>query len=266
MSGIITFTTDFGLKDAYVGAMKGAALSINPLSRFVDISHGVTPGNIMEGAFILLQSYSFFPKGTIHVAVVDPGVGGRRKAVLVETDRYIFVGPDNGLLSLAAGRENVRRVVHLTERPFFRREVSSTFHGRDIFAPVAAHLSLGTNPGAFGLELDTLSPLKMPKPAEKGGAIKGEVIYVDTFGNLVTNIMGKDISGRTADMKVTVNGSAAGGFAVSYSAVKKGEALAVIGSAGYLEIAVNMGSASAKFSSGVGDKVGCVFSASKKTP
>jgi len=266
MSRIITITTDFGLKDPYLGAMKGAALSINQRARLVDISHMVAPGNILEGAFILLESCCFFPEGTVHLAVVDPGVGGERKPVLVETDRYVFVGPDNGLLSLAAARDNIKRVVHLTERPFFREEISSTFHGRDIFAPVAAHLSLGTNPGAFGLELDSIESVRAPQPVEKDGAVAGEVIYVDTFGNLITNIRARALSGLKGGVEVSVDGNAACGLALSYSSAKAGEPLAVIGSAGYLEIAVNMGSAADHFSSGIGGRVVVSLPRAGKSP
>ncbi|MDP2689992.1 MAG: SAM-dependent chlorinase/fluorinase [Deltaproteobacteria bacterium] len=255
MGNIITFTTDFGLKDSYQGAMKGAALSINPAARLVDITHLVESGNILEGAFILLESYGFFPEGTIHLAVVDPGVGSQRKAVLVETERYCFVGPDNGLLFLAAGREKVKRVIHLTERPFFRKEISSTFHGRDIFAPVAAHLSLGTNPGAFGPEIEGLAPVEMPRPAKKDAIITGEVIYVDTFGNLITNIKSEDLPADAGLLDVSLNGLVIKGLTSTYSSVRKGEPLALVSSAGHIEIAVNSGPASKYFNAKVGSRV-----------
>jgi len=255
MSRIITLTTDFGFKDPYVGAMKGAILSINPQAALVDITHSVSPGNIREGAFVLLEASGFFPDGTIHLAVVDPGVGGERKPVLVETDRYIFVGPDNGLVSLAAKGTNIKRIVHLTERPFFREEVSSTFHGRDIFGPVAAHLSLGTNPGAFGLELDSIISLDMPLPVEKNGVVSGEVVFVDTFGNLITNIRADELPADVADIEATINGSSVRGLDGSYSAAAPGVPLAIIGSSGHLEIAVNGDSAAERLGSGVGSAV-----------
>ncbi len=255
MGKIITFTTDFGLKDPYQGAMKGAVLSINPRSSLVDITHLVTAGGILEGAFILLESYSYFPEGTIHVAVVDPGVGGERKGVVVETDRYFFVGPDNGLLSLAAANENVKRVVELTERPFFRDTVSDTFHGRDIFAPVAAHLSLGTNPGAFGLETDALASVEIPLPVKKRRSTIGAVIYVDTFGNLITNIRKEDLPAGPDMLKVTLNGHTVTGLKSTYSMASAGEALALVSSSGHLEIAVNSGSASKHFSAAAGARV-----------
>ncbi|MFQ5735829.1 MAG: S-adenosyl-l-methionine hydroxide adenosyltransferase family protein [Thermodesulfobacteriota bacterium] len=254
MEEIITFTTDFGLKDPYQGAMKGAVLSVNPGAGLVDISHLVTPGNILEGAFILLESCGYFPRGTIHLAVVDPGVGTERKAVIVETERYLFVGPDNGLLSLAAGREKVRRVIHLTEKPFFREEVSPTFHGRDIFAPVAAQLSLGTNPGAFGLEIDGLAAVEMPRPIKKDGLTTGEVIYVDIFGNLITNIRKEELDGAGM-VEVSVNGLVIKGLTDNYAVVGKGEPLALVSSSGLLEIAVNSGAASGYFNAGVGTRV-----------
>lgn len=257
MGNIITFTTDFGLKDSYQGAMKGAALSINPNAKLVDITHLVEAGNILQGAFILLEASRFFPPGTIHVAVVDPGVGGERKAVLVETQRCFFVGPDNGLLSLAATPEEIKRIVRLTGRRFFREEVSPTFHGRDIFAPVAAHLSLGADPGAFGVELERLASIDMPLPARKDGFVFGEIIYVDTFGNLITNMKKEDFF-NVADverMEVSVNGLIIKGLKSTYSSVARGEPAALISSAGYLEIAVNSGRASKYFNAGAGSRV-----------
>jgi S-adenosylmethionine hydrolase len=152
---IITLTTDFGLKDPWAGIMKGVILSINPGARVVDITHFVTPQNIIEGAFILSQSCPRFPAGTIHVAVVDPGVGGKRNPILVETEGFFLIGPDNGLFSLVLEKERVKRVIRLTRREYFLPDVSTTFHGRDIFAPVAAHLSLGVDPASFGEPLET---------------------------------------------------------------------------------------------------------------
>ncbi len=169
MQKIMTLTTDFGLKDPYIGAMKGAILSINPSVLITDITHMISPGNVLEGALVLSEAYKFFPKGTIHVGVVDPGVGGRRLPVLIETDRYSFIGPDNGLFSLAVRKEKVRRVVRLSSRGYFLKKVSSTFHGRDIFGPAAAHLSLGVDPGKFGnaIEPGDLKSVECPRPQKK---------------------------------------------------------------------------------------------------
>src|SRR5512139_3136461 len=147
---IITLLTDFGLKDPYVASMRGVILSINPKCILVDITHQVDSHDIKEGAFILGQAYSNFPHGTIHLSVIDPGVGSGRKPILVVTENYYFVGPDNGLFTIALCRERVKQVVGLTNQKFFRSEISSTFHGRDIFAPVAAYLSLGVRPESFG--------------------------------------------------------------------------------------------------------------------
>lgn len=258
---IITLTTDFGLKDPYLGAMKGAMLSINPKATIADISHLITPGNILEGAFVLAGAYSYFPDGAVHVGVADPGVGGGRRPILIETERYLFVGPDNGLLSLAVEREKVRRVVRLTEKKYFLKEVSSTFHGRDIFGPVAAHLTLGVSPGAFG------DPLKegpvsigIPRPSVRNGVVKGTVIYVDSFGNLITNIKAGDLTaglgpGYKDRLEAEIKGFAIQGLSKTYSAVAKGAAAAIIGSSNHMEIAVNQGKASEVLGAQAGEGV-----------
>ncbi|MBI5642369.1 MAG: SAM-dependent chlorinase/fluorinase [Deltaproteobacteria bacterium] len=255
MDRIITLTTDFGLKDPYQGAMKGAILSINPKASIIDITHLISPGNIMEGAFILLEAYSFFPVNTIHVGVVDPGVGGERKPLLIETEKYVFVGPDNGLFSLIARNERVKRVIHLTESRYFLSEISSTFHGRDIFGPVAAHLSLDVTPPLFGKEIKKANEIDLPHPEKKGGAITGEVVYVDSFGNLITNITGDDILELGRDIEVGINGHGVKGLKRTYSDGPVGEAVSVISSGGLLEIAVNSGAASERLKASVGDKV-----------
>ncbi len=256
MARIITLTTDFGLKDPYHGTMKGVILSINPGVSIVDISHLVSPGNILEGSFILLQAYSFFPEGTIHVGVVDPGVGGRRRPVVVETERYFFVGPDNGLFDLPLKGEVVRRVVHLTEERYFLEEISSTFHGRDIFAPVAAHLSLGRDPSAFGRAVQMVSHLHIPEPVRKEGSIHGRVIYIDTFGNLITNIEGRDIdTGIRHRVKIEIGGISIEGMRDTYSCVGEGEVVALVGSCGFVEIACFRRRADEVLGVGVGEEV-----------
>lgn len=254
MNKIITITTDFGLKDPYQGAMKGAVLSINPKANLVDITHLISSGNILEGALILQDSCGFFPEGTIHVGVVDPGVGSERRPVLIETERYFYIGPDNGLFSLAIRNENIKRAIHLTEKKYFLGEVSNTFHGRDIFGPVAAHLSLGLNPEQFGVEINGLKGLDLPKPVKKDNEITGEIIYIDSFGNLITNIMAEELpENRMVD--ISLNGFSLKGVSKTYSSAVKGAPLAVISSSGHLEIAVNGGAAKEVLKAKIGEKV-----------
>ena len=251
----ITLTTDFGLKDPYQGAMKGAILSVNPDAGIVDITHLVSPGEVIEGAFVLLESCGFFPQGTIHAGVVDPGVGGARRPILVETEKFFFVGPDNGLFSLALRNERVKRVVHLTEDKYFRSEVSKTFHGRDIFGPVAAHLSLGVSPSEFGADTTDIREISLPAPTREKGVIAGEVIYIDSFGNIITNINGGDALSFGPDACVELNGIEIEGLKRTYSEATGGSPLALISSFDFLEIAVNAGNAGKTFNASVGDKV-----------
>jgi len=242
---IITLLTDFGTKDHYVASMKGVILNINPECLLIDITHGVNPHDIEEGAFILANTYSYFPKGTIHLSVVDPGVGGTRRPILLVTRNYFFVGPDNGLFTLVAQREKVKQVVALTKKKYFFSKVSSTFHGRDIFAPVAAHLSLGIKPNAFGHEINSLKELRLQKPVVKEGKLLGEILHIDTFGNLVSNIdegkLFRFIQSRP--FVIRVGGKIISGLKKGYWEGRKGELIALSGSGGYLEISVREGNA-----------------------
>lgn len=251
MPSIITLTTDFGLKDAYLGAMKGSILSIDPHASIVDISHQVSPGDILEGALILLDAYSFFPEGAIHVAVVDPGVGTKRMPILMETNKHYFIAPDNGLLSLVARREKVKRYIHLTNGHFFLDNISRTFHGRDIFGPVAAHLSKGVAPGAFGPEIGSILSINIPAVEKKDGSIHGEVVYIDSFGNLITNI---EKTALPEDPVVEIKGVALS-FVDTYGSIAPRSPAALISSSGHLEIAVNSGSAAGFFSVKKGERV-----------
>lgn len=256
MERIITLTTDFGLKDPYQGAMKGAVLSVNPAARTVDITHLVQPGNILEGAFVLLGASRYFPEKTIHVAVVDPGVGGDRNPILVETRRFFYIGPDNGLLSPSVREDGIVRAIELTNTEFFRDEVTSTFHGRDIFGPIAAHLSLGANPEEMGQALDKIRALDLPRTVPEAGGIRGEVVYIDSFGNLITNIRREELSALDgAAVEVSVKNAALSGLKKTYAIVEKGATAALIGSTGYLEVAVNCGSAAEALGARVGDTV-----------
>lgn len=253
---IITLTTDFGLADQYAGAMKGAVLSINSDVSIVDITHLVPPHDILAGAMALQDASGYFPQGSIHVCVVDPGVGGKRRPVLIQTDKYFFVGPDNGVLTLAAQESKIKRIIHLTEKRFFLKDVSAVFHGRDIFAPVAAHLSLGVKPSSFGPGIKSLTPLQIPCPLKKGDTITAEIIHIDRFGNLITNVPAKDLpeDGRR-DATIKIKGLLIKGVKASYCGVKEGEPIALIGSSGRLEIAVNGGSGARFFKAGAGCKV-----------
>lgn len=260
MDRIITITTDFGLRDPYQGAIKGVVLKLNPRANIVDITHLITPGDIVEGAFILSGAAPFFPESTVHLAVVDPGVGTRRRPVLIETARFFFVGPDNGLLSMAAERDGIKRVIELTNKEYFLPEVSETFHGRDIFAPVAAHLALGADPGSFGPLVQEAHGLESAQPTSEGGLLRGTVIHVDYFGNLITNIRGEYLMEhitRTGPGRVeaAINGRRISGLSSTYGSVEKGALAVLIGSSGYMEIALNRGSASKELGAGRGSGV-----------
>jgi S-adenosylmethionine hydrolase len=242
---VITLLTDFGTKDHYVASMKGVILNINPQCLLVDITHQVNPHDIEEGAFILASAYSYFPKGTIHLSVVDPGVGGIRKSILLVTQNYSFVGPDNGLFTLVAQREKVKQVVALTKKKYFFSKVSSTFHGRDIFAPVAAHLSLGIKPNAFGYEINSLKELWFQKPVIKEGKLLGEILHIDAFGNLVSNIdEGKLFRFiQSCPFAIRAGRKTIRGLKKGYWEAKKGELIALLGSGGFLEISIREGNA-----------------------
>ena len=257
MAGIITLLTDFGTEDSYVGAMKGVILSINPDATIIDISHQIPPQDITAGAFVLSQSAPFFPKGTVHIAVVDPGVGGKRKPILIETDKYFFVGPDNGIFDIALQNERIRRKIHLTNKNYFLGYISSTFHGRDIFSPVAAYLSLGIDPALFGKKIKTLTSLDVKKPFAKDGKITGRIIHIDRFGNLITNIdeglLKKVFKNRIFEVEVCDN--IIKRFVPSYTNAKQGEPIGLIGSSGLMEIAMREKNASIELGIKRGDVV-----------
>lgn len=240
MKNLITLMTDFGSRDHYAGVMKGVILGINPNARIVDITHEVEKYNIFEAAFKLLSYYAYFPRGTVHVVVVDPGVGGRRRPIAVETDGYFFVGPDNGVFSPVLHSMDNPRVVEITNAAYMPGIVSGTFHGRDIFAPAAAHISSGVGICELGgLAAEPVS-LDLTEPTVNGNEISGVVLYEDSFGNLVTNIPGGAIKPGS---RVYVDGYVLDRISGSYGEAGKGELLAIIGSAGLLEISVNQGSA-----------------------
>jgi len=258
-SEIITLTTDFGRRDPYVAMMKGIILSINPRARIVDITHDIQAGSIQEGSTIIEEAYPYFPSGTVHVGVIDPGVGGKRRPIAVAADGHVFVGPDNGLFWPVVAADPQSHVVHLTEKSYWMDTISATFHGRDIFAPVAGHLSRGIDPSLLGGKIDNLVALTSPRVRREQDVLMGEVIRVDQFGNLITNITGKELAEFRASQGpiVTIGGLVLRGIRTTYGDVPEGEALALIGSSDLLEIAVNRGSARAELGDdwGIGAKV-----------
>lgn len=239
---IITLTTDFGARDWFAGTLHGVILRINPRAHIVNLTHEIPAGDIRAGAFALAAACRCFPKGTLHVAVVDPGVGGERPAIAIRTERYSFVGPDNGVLSWALAREKIRAVVRLENDRYFLRPVSATFHGRDVFAPVAAHLSRGVVLDKLGPRQKDFLLLPWPEARAKGNRIEGEVIYVDHFGNAITNIANANLAARTS-YEVFAGRKRLCPVESFYQSAPPGRAVAVRGSSGFLEISVNGGSA-----------------------
>ena len=255
-SGIITLLTDFGTDDAFVGIMKGVALGINPQAQLVDLSHGIAPQRVLAGALLLRSAVAYFPAGTVHVAVVDPGVGSRRRALVIATQHGWLVGPDNGVLSLAAERLGVREVCCIENRQLMHQPVSQTFHGRDVFAPVAAHLSRGLAIEAVGPPADRFESLRVPQPHRTHTALTGEVLYVDHFGNLITNIDAESLASFSGSgLSVSINGAKVAGPVAAYAAVAEGTLLSIIGSWGVLEIAVRGGSAAQMLAASPGTPV-----------
>jgi S-adenosylmethionine hydrolase len=249
----ITLTTDFGTRDWFVGTMKGVILGLAPRSRVIDLTHEIPPGDIRDGAFALAASYAFFPRHTIHVAVVDPGVGSQRRAIAVKTSNYIFVGPDNGLLSWAIAKESIKSIHALENQTYFLSQVSSTFHGRDVFAPVAAHLSQGLPLQKLGPRLNDFVRLDWPEPRRTRAGIEGEVLYIDRFGNAITNISAMHV--KPVESMIFMGRKRICALARYYQAVAAGGPVGVIGSSGYLEIAINGGNAAQRLGLRAGMKV-----------
>jgi len=250
LNSIITLTTDFGLADPYVAEMKGVILKINPDAKIVDISHQIQKFNVRMGAYVLASAAPYFPEGTIHVVVVDPGVGTKRKPILIEAGSGFFVGPDNGVLALAAKKQGVKHVYEITNPKFMLPKLSVTFHGRDIFAPAAAFLSKGVSPSEFGREIRKIVMPKFAKIVRKGNMLTGEVIHVDSFGNIVTNFTEKELkwAGAKDALKIKLKESELNlKLCKSYAEVEPQKPLAIIGSHDFLEISVNQGSAAETF-------------------
>ncbi len=241
---ILTLTSDFGLSDHYVAAMKGVILSICPLARIVDISHGISPFQIAEGAYLIAQAYPCFPPKTVHVVVVDPGVGTARRPILLEAAGQYFVGPDNGVLSMIYSREE-HKVRLISNDRYFRKPVSRTFHGRDIFSPVAAHLAAGVPPSRMGkLIQDYLRP-SFEKPRRTGKRTwTGRILRIDRFGNIVTNFHVSEFPDLDRkNFSLAIGPRQVGVMAHNYAECGPGELFVVVGSSGYLEVSVGQGSA-----------------------
>lgn len=244
-SGIITLLTDFGTTDAFVGVMKGVILGINRRAQLVDLTHEVPAHDVEAAAFVLATAYRFFPTGTVHVVVVDPGVGSERRAIAVAAGGQLFVAPDNGVLSYVFLHEPTFMAWAIARREFCLSEVSATFHGRDVFAPVAAHLSLGVAPDELGPSVTAVVRAKVPEPILAEKSARGQVVYFDRFGNAITNLprnlMGSAPS--SGEMTVCVGRHEIRGLVECYEQGEAGSPIALWGSCGYLEIAVPRGSA-----------------------
>jgi len=254
--GVITLTTDFGDGSPYVAAMKGVLLTLAPEATLVDITHGIQPHNIRQGAMVLDQAAPWFPAGTIHLAVVDPGVGTERALVCADIGQQRFLAPDNGVLGLVARRQSPTRVIELTETAYWRQPVSPTFHGRDILAPVAARLASGVDPAKLGRKHAELVALDWPEPRKAGEELRGCVVWVDAFGNLITNIsqeMLSEIGGSNCE--VSCAGHVVQDMVRAYGQQPPGTLVALVGSAQLLEIALVQGSAAERLGAKVDDPI-----------
>jgi len=257
---IITLTSDFGHDDPFVGAMKGVILTINPRANIIDLNHGVVSHDIREAAFTIGMNYRFFPERTVHMVIVDPGVGSRRRPILVVTERHYFIGPDNGVFSsIFKAEKQAFKVIHITADHYFLKAKSSTFQGRDMFAPVASLLTLGNDCRNFGEQITDFVTLDLPMPQLRKGALKGEIIHIDKFGNAMANISQTEITDlinlrRDYTLRVYLKDRSVP--LKEYYGEAKGKALhAVINSSEYLEFFVNRANAARLFKISIGDHV-----------
>jgi S-adenosyl-L-methionine hydrolase (adenosine-forming) len=261
---IVTLTTDFGLNDHFVGAMKGVILEIVPEAAIVDISHAVQAFDVLDGALAISQAYSYFPTGTVHVVVVDPGVGTTRRPIIASSDGYHFVAPDNGVLSMIYAKEERMHVRHVTSEHYFRQPVSNTFHGRDIFAPVAAYLAKQVDSHKFGEEIEDYVKFAAPRPKAAGeNRIRAIVLKVDRFGNLITNVTPQDVpalfSEKPGAFKIVVGNKEVTEIRTSYAEGTAGQVFGILGSMGYLEIAANRAPATQITGANKGSEVSIVL-------
>ena len=238
---LITLTTDFGLADSYVGVMKGVILGIDPTAAVVDISHDIAPQDVREAAYVIYTAYPYFPPDTVHVVVVDPGVGGQRRAIALWAAQACFVAPDNGVLSYVLAREGMGEAVSLTNSRYHRPTVSHTFHGRDIFAPVAAHLARGVPLTELGEPLTEIATFALPQPQVlPDGVVVGHVLHIDRFGNLILDVREGDFS-LGEGLVLEVAGRHIQSLGRTFTDVPAGELVTYIGSSGHLEIALREG-------------------------
>ena len=260
---IITLLTDFGADDEYVGLMKGVVLTINPDATIIDITHHIGPQDIVQAAYTINSTYPYFPAGTIHLIVVDPGVGTERAILAVKANHQFFLAPDNGVLTLLLNEDNGASIIRVTNSNYFLNSVSHTFHGRDIFSPVGAHISRGVNLKALGTETDLSHVVRLKDlhaQIDQNGALIGRVVSIDNFGNLITNIDAGMLAhshktSSAAITRVSIGGHVVNGLSTTYGNVDSNTPAALIGSRGYLEIAVNGGSAAQYFNISKGDVV-----------
>jgi S-adenosyl-L-methionine hydrolase (adenosine-forming) len=265
---IVTFTTDFGIQDHYVAAMKGVVLSINPQATLVDVSHSVQAFDVLDGALTITEAYNYFPSGTIHVVVVDPGVGTARRPILVSTEKQLFVAPDNGVLSMIYEREPRLSVRHITSEHYFLQPVSAPFHGRDIFARVGGYLSKGVETQKFGEPITDFVRFAAPRPkAVNERMMRGVVLKVDKFGNIVTNFRAEDVpalfGGDAPAFKIMVGPHEVTKIHTAYAQGAPGEVFAIVGSMGFLEIAANRASAAETLNVQKGTDVGVLMESAK---
>ena len=255
---IITLTSDFGYRDPYTAEMKGVILTINPNTTIVDITHDIEKFSIQMGAFTLASAAPYFPKGAVHLAVVDPGVGTQRRPIIIQTKQAYFVGPDNGLLILAAENQGIEHINLIANSKFMLPQTSDTFHGRDIFAPAAAYLERGVKPGEFGPGIfDPVKP-EFAKVKRENGVLIGKILHVDSFGNIITNINKAEL--KQSSIKGQINLKMANcqlqlSFNKTYAETKPNEPLSLIGSHGFLEVALNQGSAAKKYKVKIGEEI-----------
>lgn len=257
---VITLTTDFGSNDHFVGVMKGVILDIVPEAQIVDICHSVQAFDVLDGALTISQAYSYFPTRTVHVVVVDPGVGTARRPILASSDKYHFVAPDNGVLSLVYAKESRMHVRHITSDHYYLQPVSNTFHARDIFAPVAAYLAKEVDSQKFGEEVDEYVRFTAPKPkAVDGNRLRGVVLKVDRFGNLITNITPQDVpmlfKAGASGFKIVAGSREITELRNAYAEGAPGEVIGILGSMGFLEIAANRGAAAQLTGIGKGSEI-----------
>lgn len=254
---VITFITDFGLRDGFVGIMKGVIRGITPTADIVDISHDIPAQDISAAGFVLNNAYPYFPPGTIHTIVVDPGVGSGRAIILAEANDQFFLAPDNGVLAYVIKHFHIDNVISVTNAKYFRPDISNTFHGRDIFAPVAAHLANGINPADLGESTTNFDHGKIPQLLFEEKAVLGKIVYIDIFGNLITNISQQVLppNAINAKLQVKFKKESIDGIFSSYKKGKPGQLLAIWGSSGNLELALKNKRAAEKTGAAVGDYV-----------